>query len=128
MTAACFASYLFTRNLEGPDLLAFYVVTLIVTLIGSTLVRRWWQDIWAVSITGCVLYETVGVIRYVTGRMAGMHRFDFLFLMMTIRGLLFFLRAKDDGGYGVGGGCAIGGCGAGGCGGGGGCGGCGGGG
>lgn len=129
-------AYAVMVDMKGPEFLKFFGILFVILILAATLVRHVWADQWKVSILACLTFEGVGLIRLVSGSLAGMHKFDFLLVMMILGGLIFFVRAKADGsGYGIGGGCAIGGCGAGGCGGGGcggggcggGCGGCGGG-
>jgi hypothetical protein len=124
-----FASYAFTRSFRGPEFLVFYALALIVLWLLTVALRHFWKDYMMVSVIGCVVFVGIGIVRFVTGLLAGMGNFLFLFIMMGLGGLLFFMRAKNEGGYGVGGSCAVGGCGGGSCGGGGcggGCGGCGG--
>jgi hypothetical protein len=127
--AAWSASYFYMKLLKGPDFLLFFFLVLIVLWILSAIARHAIEDTWTFSIIGCVVFEGVGVIRLVSGWLAGMHNFGFMIAMMFFGAFIFFVRAKAGGGYGVGGSCAGGGCGGSGCGGGGcggGCGGCGG--
>ncbi len=127
-------SYAFFEGMKGPEFLVFYGFFAVLVLIAATTLRHTWRDTWSISIVAFLMFEGTGVIRYIVGSRAGMHKWGFMFIMMVLGGVLFFLRAKEDGkGYGIGGSCGIGSCGGGGCGGGGcggggcggGCGGCG---
>ena len=112
-------------GLRGPAFLGYYFAVFLVAIITAAVVRHTWRDETKVSLVAFLVFEAIGITRLITGLQQGMSRFGFLFAMMIIGGLLLFARAKEGGGYGVGGVCG-GGCGSG-CGGGcGGCGGCGG--
>ena len=122
------------RPMRGPAFLGLYIVTFAVTFGGATLLRHAWRDTWILSVAGFVAFEVVGLIRIAEGLSRGMHKFQFLGLMMLVGGLAFFVRAKEDGtghglfghcGGGHSGSCGSSGCGSGGGCGGGGCGGCG---
>ena len=116
--------------MSGPDFLELYFVWFLVTF-GVVLLCRWrGHDTPAVTITGLLAYEGLGAVRFVIGTIDGLHRWDFMALMMIFGGLIFFVRTKSGGSGGgwwnQGRGSGGGGCGSSGCGGGGGCGGCGG--
>lgn len=122
------------ESMKGPEFITLYLVTFFALFLGAWTVRRTWRDLWAITIWAFFTFEAIGAIRLVTGYLAGMHKFGYTITAMTVGGLLFFVRARGDGGYGIAGTCA-GGCsgfttcgGGGGCGSGcgGGCGGCGG--
>jgi hypothetical protein len=118
----------FLETMRGPAFLGLYFGWFILTWGGMLLVRHKVADSVWTSLGGLVLFESVGVTRYLVGEAHGLHKWGFLFAMMII-GALFFLARTDSvrsgsGGWG-GSSCGGGGCGGGGCGGGG-CGGCGG--
>ncbi len=120
-------------GMKGPGFLGFYFVVWLVTFFGSLVLRRypWFSHSGSVAL---VVFEGLGVSRLITGLQAGMHRFEYLILMMFIGGWFYLLRSDIEGDGGPGGGSSSSGCGSscgssggGGCGGGGGgCGGCGG--
>lgn len=119
----------FLETMQGPDFLVLYLVWFGLTWIGMLVVRHKITDTPWTSLGGMLAFEGLGVARFLVGSAHGMHKWDFLFMMMGVGALFFVLRAEhfksgSDGGWGVGS-CGGGGCGGGGCGGGG-CGGCGG--
>jgi len=122
----------YVEKLKGPDFLVTYGIVFASLFVGSTIVRHAWQDLWAISIWAFLVFESIGAVRILFAYPPGVRKFGFMIGMMVLGGILFFVRAKGDGGYGVFGSCAGGcggfmGCGSGGGGcGGGGCGGCGG--
>lgn len=119
----------FMATLKGPEFLIFYGFTLAVAVTGVVKLREVWEDSWHVAILGLIFIESMGVLRYIDGSAAGMHKFTIMFFMMGIGGLLMFLRAEHFSGSSSSGGCSdFSSCGSScsGCGGGGGCGGCGG--
>lgn len=124
------AASMIGRPMRGPAFLGLYLVTFAATFGAATLLRHAWRDTWVLSVAGFVAFEMIGLIRMADGLSRGMHKFQFLALMMIVGGLAFFVRAKEDGsghglfghcGGGHGGGCGTsscgGGCGGGGCGG-----------
>ena len=120
-------------TMKGPDFLKLYFVWFLATWIGVLMLRKHGFDTPSTTIVGVVLFEALGVGRYLLGSAHGMHNWLFLFLMMGGGMFFFVLRAHhfdQSGGGGwsgcsSGGGCGSSSCGGGGCGGGG-CGGCGG--
>ena len=118
----------FMATLKGPEFLVFYVVVLVAIIIAAARARARWEDSLSITLVGLIIYEAIGVLRYIDGSAAGMHKFDIMFLMMGVGGLLMFARAEHFSGNSSSSGCSSSGCGSScsGCGGGGGCGGCGG--
>ena len=117
----------FLETMRGPEFLAVYGGWFVVTWIGMLIVRHKVSDGWWTTLGGLLAFESVGFARYLIGTAHGLHKWDFLFLMMIV-GALFFLARTDhfsSGSNGSWSSCGGGGCGGGGCGGGG-CGGCGG--
>jgi len=118
----------FLESVRGPEFLGLYLGWFVVTWIGMMIVRHNVADNAITSLTGLVLFEALGVARYVIGSRHGMQNWEFLFVMMIVGAIFFLARAKNfssgSGGFWTGS-CGGGGCGGGGCGGGG-CGGCGG--
>ena len=115
--------------MTGPEFLFLYIVWFLTTWLGMLIIRHRVADTWATTLTGLVCFEAVGVARYIIGSAQGMHKWEFLFLIMGVGALFFVVRAENfsngSGGSWTSSGCGGGGCGGGGCGGGG-CGGCGG--
>jgi len=119
----------FLQTMPGPTFLGLYFGWFILTWGCMLLVRHKVIDCAWTTLGGLVLFEGLGVTRYIIGEAHEMHKWGFLFAMMMI-GALFFLARTDSFQSGSGSGrgstgCGGGGCGGGGCGGGG-CGGCGG--
>lgn len=116
----------FLKTMQGPDFLVLYLVWFGLTWISMLVLRHKVSDTLLTSLSGLLAFEGLGVARFLVGSANGMHKWDFLFLMMGVGALFFVLRAENfesgsDGGSGVdsfgGGGCGGGGCGGGGCGG-----------
>ena len=131
--AAGFFTWAFHARFDGVTFLLTYALLGVVLFVGQWMLRAGWYDGHAVSVAAFVIYESVGVVRYLHGHyQLGMEKFTIMFVMMGVGWLAFFLPI---GGYGGGGGGGWIGCSGGGgcggssssCGGGGGCGGCGGG-
>jgi hypothetical protein len=126
----------FLHTMRGPDFLLLYFVWFIVTFGGVLLLRWNGHDSPLTTVAGLLLYELLGVLRIISGSAHGMHKWEFLILMMVIGAVVFVVRIKlnqssGDGGHwwsssSGGSSCSSGGGGAGCGGGGGGCGGCGG--
>ena len=126
----------FLHTLRGPDFLLLFWVWFLVTF-GGTLLLRWrGRDTPLTTILGLLCFEALGVARMIDGSAHGLHKWEFLILMMVIGGICFFIRANNfqfGGGNGScsggswwssgsscsggGGGCGGGGGGCGGCGG-----------
>src|SRR5262245_11011055 len=120
----------FLQTMRGPEFLALYAVWFVLTFGGMFIVRHIVSDTIWTSLAGLLVFEGLGLARYLVGSAHGMQNWEFLFAMMFIGALFFLVRAQhmksnSDGSW-WGGSCGGGGCGGGGCGGGG-CGGCGGG-
>lgn len=124
----------FLYTMKGPDFLLLYFIVFVFLRVFVALARA--QEGFAelaAPVIGCLVYEIFGAVRMVVGSAHGLHKWDFLILMMVIGGPLFFVRFDNIGGgasgtggggwfgcgssCGGGGGCGGGGCGGGGCGG-----------
>ena len=117
----------FMATLRGPGFLLFFAIILVVTLFGINWLRKAWEDSLHVTLITLILFESLGVLRYIDGSATGLHRFTIMFIMMAVGGILIFARAEYMANNSSSGGCSgcsssCSGCG-GGCGG---CGGCGG--
>ena len=117
-----------TPSVRGPEFLTYYVITLIGLLIASGVLRSRVQDIDEFRWMGFLIYEAIGVFRFIDGYALGMRRYLLLIALMVIGGAFFFTRAdhRRNRNNSDGSGCGAGTSGCGGGGGGGGCGGCGG--
>ena len=119
----------FMLGLKGPGFLFFYGIVLVGIFVGLQLLRKLWEDSLHVSLVALILFEALGVVRYIDGTAIGMHRFGIMFIMMGLGGVLMFMRFESSFGSSSSSSCSwFGGCSScSGCGGGcGGCGGCGG--
>lgn len=131
----------FFARLKGPEFLVLYLVLFLILrcsiwyLRGSSNAVYGRQDYHLLpTVLAFLLFELFGLVRYLVGSAHGMQRWDFLFIMMAVGGIIFFSKGdfldrmssgrSSGSSYYSGSGCGGGGCG-GGCGGGG-CGGCGG--
>jgi uncharacterized membrane protein YgcG len=119
----------FGQTLKGPRYLLFSGIFFVGSIIAATVLRHRWKDEWYISVLALLTFEAIGGFRIWLGLQADMKKFGFLVAIMLIGVVMFFMRAKDESGFGILGSCGIGGggggCGGGGCGGGW-CGGCGG--
>ena len=119
----------FLETMRGEKFLLFYFFWFILTWFGMLTVRYKVSDTIWTSLGGLLAFESVGAARYLIGSAQGMHKWEFLIMMMGFGALFFLARSENSasGSNGSWGGssCGGGGCGGGGCGGGG-CGGCGG--
>lgn len=137
LCAAVFAAagrFDFLHTMKGPEFLFVYGFWFVAVFVVVLALRTMGHDTPLVSGLGLVAFEILGVARYLVGSAHGMHRWDFLGMMMLVGGCCFVFRAESlPGSHRSGGSCSGGfsasSCsGGGGCGGGGGggCGGCGG--
>ena len=115
------------KTLPGPIFLAVYFLWFLFCMVGLILLRSSGSHKVLSTLGMLALFEGAGIIRYIVGSAAGMHRWDGMFAMMFF-GALAFLVSINPGGRGSngssssscssGGGCGGGsGCGGGGCGG-----------
>lgn len=109
------------QPMRGPDFLVFYVLLFIGIWIGVVVLRKMTNDNQHITLLGLALFELVGVVRFIDGTAAGMHKFGAMFIIMIIGGVLLFIRSDHFNNSGNGSCSSCSGCG-GGCGG---CGGCG---
>src|SRR5258707_11191141 len=107
----------FLHTMSGPDFLGLYFLWLLVTWIGMLIVRHRVADTWGTTVGGLFLFEGLGAARYFVGSAHGMHKWEFMFLMMVVGFFFFVLRAHN---FSNGSGSGWSSCGGGGCGGGGG--------
>jgi hypothetical protein len=87
----------FASDLKGPEFLGYYFVLLVALLLSKSIFE---DDL--SRFAPFVLFETVGLWRYVEGSLHGMHRFGYLFGLMLVGGFLFFLSASSFSGSGRG--------------------------
>ncbi len=85
---------LYDMDMLGSDFIVFYIFTFIITILVNTLCRWYWKDILSVSILGFVLFELIGVVRYIDALNNDMQNFSGLQATMFIGGVLFFVRTK----------------------------------
>ncbi|HEY5704112.1 MAG TPA: hypothetical protein VIS96_00895 [Terrimicrobiaceae bacterium] len=112
----------FLGTMKGPEFVALYVVWFLLLFGAVLLLRRWGFDTRVTTLTGFVLFEGLGVARYLIGSANGMQNWGFMAPMMIVGGVMFFTRGSSSNGGALssdsGGGCGSdGGCGGGGCGG-----------
>ncbi len=130
--AAAGGPFDFLPTIKGPDFLFLYALWFAALFVAVLMLRSAGHDTPLVSGVGLALFEGLGVARYLVGSAQGMHRWEYLGVMMLVGGSCFVLRVESFKGSGGSGGSCGGGSisscsGGGGCGGGGGgCGGCGG--
>ena len=114
----------YMASLKGPDFLEFYIIVFFTILVILILARRLWEDTMHVTLIALLIFEGIGIVRYIDASAAGMHKFQIMFFMMGVGGVLFFVRAHHTNNMSWSSDCSS--CSScSGCGGGGGCGGCG---
>jgi hypothetical protein len=112
----------FLGTMKGPEFLVLFFVWFLL-LFGGVLLLRWWGfDTPLTTLTGFVLFEALGVARFVIGSANGMQNWGIMAFMMILGGIAFFTRGSSLSGGALsgdsGGGCGSNeGCGGGGCGG-----------
>lgn len=118
------ASRSYIAPLNGPDFLFFYFFLFIGIWLSTAVMRKIWEDSMHVTLIALLLFEGIGLIRFFDASAAGMHKFNFMFIMMAIGAVLLFSRYDHSGSsnWSDSSGCSSS---CSGCGGGGGCGGCG---
>jgi len=84
----------FLHTTKGPDFLAVFFGWLIVVRGVVGILRRRGFDNWGTTIVGLLCFEALGVARILIGTFHGMHKWDFLILMMMFGSLCFIIRAK----------------------------------
>lgn len=119
----------FVETVRGPEFLVLFFGWFLLCWTTLLALRKTGRDHPLTTIVMLMLFEGVGVARYVIGSAAGMECWNGLFLMMAIGALFFIVREhatgthQDGGGTSSsscstgGGGCGSAGCGGGGCGG-----------
>src|ERR1700722_12544318 len=80
----------FFHTMPGEDFLVLYAVWLLVTWVMVLVLRAKDFDTPITTISGLVLFEGVGVLRYLIGSAHGMHRWGFMAAMM-VGGIFFFV-------------------------------------
>jgi uncharacterized membrane protein YgcG len=115
----------FLGTMKGPEFLVLFFVWFLLLFGAVLLLRRWGFDTPVTTLTGFVLFEALGVARYLIGSASGMRKWEIMVFMMILGGIAFFTRGSSSRGGALSGDSG-GGCGSDGGGGGGGCGGCGG--
>lgn len=88
----------FFHTAKGPEFLFGYAIWFGVLFLGSLAIRKDGARHPAASIAACFLYEIVGVIRIVDGSAHGMHKWNFLIIMMVFGAVFFFVRFDKTGG------------------------------
>ena len=83
----------YMATLNGPDFLDFYFIVFIAIIVILIVLRKFWLDTMHFSIIAFLIFEGIGLIRYIDASAAGMHKFLIMFIMMGVGGVLFFLRA-----------------------------------
>jgi hypothetical protein len=112
----------FLRTMKGDEFLVLFFVWFFLLFWAVHLLRRLGYDTPLTTVTVFVLFEGLGVARFLIGSAEGMQNWNVMFFMMVLGGISFFIRGSKSDGGGVasdsGGGCgSSGGCGGGGCGG-----------
>lgn len=119
------------REMRGLQFLKLYFFLFLFIWFAVIGLRSYLKGNNQTTVLGFLCYEAIGFFRYIDASEAGMSRFDYMFMMMGVGGVLLFLRAEyfESSGSGSSSGCSS--CSSSscsscsGCGGGGGCGGCG---
>jgi len=83
----------YMATLKGPDFLEFYFIVFIAILVILIVLRKLWEDSKHLSVIALLVFESIGLVRFIDASAAGMHKFQFMFIMMGVGGVLFFLRA-----------------------------------
>ena len=118
LAAAETGIFSFLHTMKGPEFLGLFAGWFAVTFVTVLILRSCGRDTPLTTIVGLGCFELLGVARILVGSARGMHRWEFLFVMMVFGGVVFFLRAEHfESSRGLGGsstGCGGGGCGGGG--------------
>lgn len=118
----------FLSTVPGPVFLLIYLLWFFLVWATVLVLRQTGYDTKLTTIGGLVLFEGLGLVRFVLGSSHGMHNWTGLFIMMGVGALFFLVRLDHLGGGNSSGSCSggsVSSCGGSSCGGGG-CGGCGG--
>jgi hypothetical protein len=85
---------MFPHQMLGPSFLVYYGVCFVLLLVVTWVLRLVWRDNWWLNFTALVVFEALGVHRYLTGTAQGMSKWDFLVLMMVFGGLAFLFSTR----------------------------------
>jgi hypothetical protein len=125
----------FLHTMKGPDFLWLFVGWFVAVRLTVAGLRAGGFDTAATTFLGLLCFEALGFARIVVGSSHGLHKWEFLYLLMFVGGVIFFVRARHlnsdtsdrewfsssgsscSSGSSSGGGCGGGGGGCGGCGG-----------
>src|SRR5262245_38711294 len=113
-----FGLFSFLHTMKGPDFLWLFVCWFALSF-ATVLILRWrGQDTPFTTAGGILCFEALGVVRIIVGSAHGMHKWDYLILMMIVGAIAFLIRAEHFKGSGKSGSswwsCGDGGCGGGG--------------
>jgi hypothetical protein len=80
-------------TLKGPEFLEFYLILFVAILALLIMLRKLWGDTLHLTVIALLVFEGIGIVRFMDASAAGMHKFQIMFIMMGVGGVLFFLRA-----------------------------------
>src|SRR5690349_14337144 len=93
----------FLYTIKGPDFLPLFLFWWLVTRIAVAIARSTEHDSAATTFIGLCTFEALGVARIVVGSAHGMHKWDFLLMMMLAGGATFLIRSDHFNSTGIGG-------------------------
>jgi len=95
---AYYGLILFPHQMLGPSFLVYYGVCFVLLLVATWVLRLVWRDNWWLNFAALVVFEALGVHRYLTGTAQGMSKWGFLILMMVFGGLAFLFSTRRSSG------------------------------
>ena len=85
----------FLHQLKGPDFLLLYFLWFLFLWVAVLMIRRFALDSPLTTLAGLLLFEGLGVARFVAGSSHGMHKWDIQILMMAVAPLFFVIRLRN---------------------------------
>lgn len=101
-----FPARLYVQDMRGTEFLTFYVIFFIVIWLSVVIFRTWLDSNSFVTYIGLIIFEAVGVFRYIDASAAGMSKFSYMYMIMFFGAVLLFLRMKDSSDFSRGNNCS----------------------
>ena len=97
--AADGGAFSFFYTATAAEFLSGYLLWFVFLFVGSRAIQKGKADDHPLpTFAGLFLFESVGLLRIVIGSSHGMHKWDFLIVMMILGGVMFFSRFEKTGG------------------------------
>lgn len=85
----------FLGTMSGPDFLVLFLVWFAFTYGAVLVCRAGGMDSPMLTLGGIALFEALAVVRFIAGIQHGMHRWNIMFIMMIVGGIIFAIRKGD---------------------------------